>query len=123
MKAERGEVKCSSEQVPSLKWMPEFSPAPLLVWGEVQLHLLRHPPRQGLWGMKLHRLSPADLALCPVLLWLKTFENGESLREGFGLGEEDVIVDDGGCCRTNQGSHPEDLGKREKEKLGEQKPA
>lgn len=115
MKGERGEVKLSSEQAPSLKRMPEFSPAPLSAWEEVRLHLLRHPPRQGLWGVKLHRLPPTDLTLCPVLLRLEAFEDGESLREGFGLWEEDVVVDDGGCCCPNQGTHPEDLGKRERE--------
>lgn len=35
--------------------------------------------------------------------------------------EEDVIVDDGGCCCPNQGAHPEDLGEKEREELGEQK--
>lgn len=35
--------------------------------------------------------------------------------------EEDVIVDDGGRCRPNQGPHPEDLGEREREESGEQK--
>lgn len=93
----------------------------LLSWrGGVRLHLLWHPPRQGLWWVQLHRLPPADLALCPVLLWLQTLEDGKSLWEGFGLWEEDVIVDDGSCCCPDQRAHPEDLVKREIEELGEQ---
>lgn len=95
------------------------SPVP----GLAQLYLLRYPSWQGLWGVQLHRLPPACLTLCPVLLWLHALEDGEPLREGFGLWEENVIVDDGRGRCPNQGAHPEDLWEKERDKWGKQKPA
>lgn len=116
-KGERGEARCSSGR--AIKPCQRF-PAPLSAQGEVWLHLLRHPPGQGLGGVQLHRLAPPGLALSPVRLGLAALEDGQALREGFGLREQDVVVEDGSCCSPDQGAHPEHLGRREKR--GEQNP-